>query len=69
MSNQSELTAVLDAISAALRDAGLVYFVTGSLASSVHGEFRATNNIDIVADLNVPILAPLLERRGPVNSP
>jgi len=29
------------------------YFLTGSLASSVHGEFRATNDIDIVAALNV----------------
>ena len=62
MSNRSELTAVLDAISEALREAGIVYFVTGSFASSVHGEFRATNDVDIVADLNPNVLSPLLER-------
>ncbi len=37
------------------------YFVTGSFASSVHGEFRATNDIDIVADVDAARLGPLLD--------
>lgn len=34
----------------ALTANGVPYFITGSLASSVHGDFRATNDVDIVAD-------------------
>ncbi len=29
------------------------YFITGALASSVHGDFRATNDVDIVADFRL----------------
>ena len=36
------------------------YFVTGSLASSVHAEFRATNDIDIVADFGAVDLPALM---------
>lgn len=46
----SELTAVVSAVVDALTANKVPYFITGSLASSVHGEFRATNDVDIVAD-------------------
>lgn len=40
-------------VGAALRSAGAHYFLGGSVASSFHGEFRATNDIDLVTDLAV----------------
>ena len=36
------------------------YFVTGSLAASTHAEFRATNDIDIVADFSAVDLRALM---------
>ena len=53
MSDTSELLDVVNATVAALHRHGIEYFVTGSFASSVHGEFRATNDIDLVAVLDV----------------
>src|SRR5271163_269050 len=35
----------------ALKCSGIRYMVGGSIASSAHGVFRATNDIDIVADI------------------
>lgn len=40
------------------------YLVGGSLASSVHGEPRSTNDIDIVADLKEEHVASLLQALG-----
>ncbi len=51
LSEASELIAVIDAVVSAFRRHQVPYFVTGSLASSVRGEFRATNDLDIVATL------------------
>lgn len=56
-----ELLAVVDAVIGAFRRHGILYFVTGSFASSIHGEFRATNDLDIVADLDESQLAPLFD--------
>jgi hypothetical protein len=39
---------VFEKLRAALEQAGIVYFVTGSFASSAHGIPRSTNDIDIV---------------------
>ncbi len=33
-----------------LERAGVTWFVGGSVASSVHGRFRATHDVDVVAD-------------------
>ncbi|MEO7520902.1 MAG: DUF6036 family nucleotidyltransferase [Gemmatimonas sp.] len=60
MTDTSELLDVVNATAAALVRNGIEYFVTGSFASSVHGEFRATNDIDIVAALDVRRLESLL---------
>ncbi len=35
------------------------YMIGGSLASSVHGIPRSTNDIDLVADLPIPVVRPL----------
>ena len=48
----SELTGAIASVTGALVRCGVPYFITGSLASSMHGEFRATNDIDIVADFD-----------------
>lgn len=39
----------------------VVYWLGGSIASAVHGEFRATNDIDFVVDLKPEHVAPLVE--------
>ncbi|MBK8998041.1 MAG: nucleotidyl transferase AbiEii/AbiGii toxin family protein [Myxococcales bacterium] len=60
-----------DAISVALRVAAAVeaaggtYFVGGSLASSLDGEPRSTNDIDFVIDLPVGRVAALAAALGP----
>lgn len=59
MTDAAELLAVVEAVIAALRRQDITYFITGSLASSVHGEFRATRDLDVVAALERRHLAPL----------
>ena len=44
------LSDLLAAIGDRLREAGIPYMVTGSVASSFHGQPRATRDIDIVID-------------------
>jgi hypothetical protein len=46
------LANALKLLIAALDHVGIPYLVGGSLASSVHGVYRATNDGDIVADIN-----------------
>ena len=60
MTDVDELLQVVNSTVAALRRNGIDYFITGSFASSVHGEFRATNDIDIVAVLDPERLESLL---------
>ena len=49
----SELASVLDSLVRLLNEAGVAFFVGGSFASSVHGEFRATNDINLVCNLDL----------------
>ncbi|CAN5335769.1 hypothetical protein BH09GEM1_BH09GEM1_27110 [soil metagenome] len=60
MTDVEELLDVVNAAVGALRRHRIEYFITGSFASSVHGEFRATNDIDIVAMLDPDRLELLL---------
>lgn len=39
----------------------VVYWLGGSIASAVYGEFRATNDIDFVADLKAEHVEPLVQ--------
>lgn len=48
----------------ALERLGVRHYVTGSLASSLHGEPRATNDADVVAALNVSHLEGLQRELG-----
>lgn len=59
MREASELLAVIESVVLAFHRQNVSYFITGSLASSVHGEFRATNDLDVVATLEPRQLAPL----------
>jgi hypothetical protein len=61
----------VDAIGVALRVAGAIeqaggaYFVGGSLASSFHGEPRATNDVDFVLELPLGRIDQLVAALGP----
>jgi hypothetical protein len=66
----SEVDQPTDAIAIALRvaraieQAGGAYFVGGSLASSLQGEPRATNDIDIVLELPIGRIGDLVRALG-----
>jgi hypothetical protein len=55
---------VVSRIGEALDRLGVAWFLGGSLASSLHGEPRATNDIDLVADLDPAGAARLGEELG-----
>ncbi len=52
-------------VTGALERCGVAYFLGGSLASSLQGEPRATNDIDLVVDLSEANVAPLVAALGP----
>lgn len=52
-------------VAAAIEDAGGAYFVGGSIASSIHGEPRSTNDIDFVVELPLGRLEEFRRRLGP----
>lgn len=52
-------------VAAAIEAAGGAYFVGGSLASSLQGEPRATNDIDIVFELPIGRISALASALGP----
>ena len=56
---ESPLAALLQLIDA-LKSLGIDYMVVGSLASSVHGEYRATADIDVVAAITAEQVRPLV---------
>ncbi len=56
--------AVAMRVGAAIEEAGGRYFVGGSLASSLQGEPRATNDIDVVIDLPIAKTADLVAALG-----
>jgi len=55
---------VLARVAAALTRLDVPYFVAGSLASSLHGEPRSTNDIDLVADLDAQRIEALIADVG-----
>jgi hypothetical protein len=52
---------VLTQVSAVLAELDIRYVVVGSLASSLHGMYRSTADIDILADVKAEQVLPLLE--------
>jgi hypothetical protein len=47
---------------AALDECGIACFIGGSLASGIHGIYRTTMDVDIVADIHPPHVATLARR-------
>jgi hypothetical protein len=52
---------VLSQIAAALDRLGIPYVLVGSFASSIHGIYRSTADIDILADIKTEQVRPLFE--------
>src|SRR3712207_2145683 len=52
---------VLSHVTRALEEQGVAYVVVGSFASSMRGLYRATADIDLVADLQTAHVRPLVE--------
>lgn len=61
MSEPTEFLAAIEAVVHALRRSGLRYYISGSVASSMYGDYRATNDIDIVVALTETALASLID--------
>jgi hypothetical protein len=47
-----------------LEELGISYAIGGSVASSLHGETRTTQDADIVADMNPSHVGPFVQRLG-----
>jgi hypothetical protein len=51
---------ILSQVARILEDEGITYVVVGSVASSLHGLYRTTGDIDIVAEITVQQIVPLV---------
>jgi hypothetical protein len=60
MENLESPFVVLLQITEAFKVLDIDYVVVGAIASSIHGEYRASGDIDIVADLNSHHVDPLV---------
>ena len=52
---------VLSLVTATLENKGIRYVLVGSFASSIHGMYRATADIDILAEIKIEQVHPLFE--------
>jgi hypothetical protein len=52
--------AVLSHVTRVLEEQGVAYTVVGSFASSLHGLYRATGDVDIVADIRPEQVGPIV---------
>lgn len=57
--------AVAAAVADALERIGVAYVIGGSVASSLYGEPRSTNDVDLVADLDAMKVDSLIRSLGP----
>ena len=60
--NAPEILAAVGPIVEALEELGVTYYIGGSVASSVHGIPRLTIDADIVADLRLEHVRPLVKQ-------
>ncbi len=60
MTMQGEATRITLLVTQALEQIGISYAVGGSLASSMHGVMRSTLDVDIVADMKLEHIKPLV---------
>lgn len=61
MTDRSGIEDALGPVVDAFERLGVAYAIGGSVATLVHGEFRATNDVDVVADLRPEHAAPLAQ--------
>ncbi len=65
MPMQSESTRITLFVTQVFERLGIRYAVGGSFASSLHGVMRSTLDVDIVADMHLEHIAPLVEALSP----
>jgi hypothetical protein len=65
MTDPDELGATLATVAAVLDGLGVRWAIGGSVASSAYGEPRATNDVDVVALLDVTTAREVAKRLGP----
>ncbi len=59
MSTRADVEAIVG-FTAALRQLGIEYYIGGSVASSTHGHWRSTADIDIIANVHLKHVAQLV---------
>lgn len=65
MSQPDDPISVALVVAEVLESLGIPYFVGGSVASSVDGEPRATNDVDFVIDIPLGSIRPFIAKLGP----
>jgi hypothetical protein len=60
MDNNDDLLSALQTIQATFDSLQIRYFIGGSVASSFHGAMRSTMDVDIVAELSLEHIPPIL---------
>jgi hypothetical protein len=60
MTMQNDATHITIFVTRTLEELGILYAVGGSLASSLHGVMRSTLDVDIVADMRLEHIQPLV---------
>ncbi len=61
MDRHDDLAVALTPLVDVLERLGVAWYVGGSVASTVHGRFRATNAVDVIAELREEHASPLRE--------
>ena len=59
MGRHDDLVVALTPLIDVLERLGVAWYVGGSVASTVHGRFQATNDVDVIADLREEHASPL----------
>ena len=59
MDEHDDLAVALTPLIDVLDRLGVAWYVGGSVASTVHGRFRATNDVDVIANLRDEHASPL----------
>jgi hypothetical protein len=60
----SDLAQAFRELADALDRSGIPYLISGSIASGIHGIYRTSLDVDLVADLNPAQIAPLAKELG-----
>ena len=64
MSDSADLTAALAPVAAAFQRLGVRHYISGSVASTIHGAVRSTMDVDVVCELTAAQIEPFLVAFG-----